>query len=102
MVRLDWGLGIRTASLCCQRALWAWSEPACCRPCLPQLHGSDLHWPSTPTPAEGAVFYSDQQFISAGAAEDSPQLTNQQALTKFGEFIRTFQVNNKSSSFPYA
>lgn len=48
------------------------------------------------------MFYSDQQFISAGAAEDSPQLTNQQALTKFGEFIRTFQVNNKSSSFPYA
>jgi hypothetical protein len=49
------------------------------------------------------VFYSDQQLVSAGAnPEDAPRLTPQQALVKFGEFIRTFQVDPNSGSFPYA
>ena len=52
--------------------------------------------------AEGALYYSDQQFISVGRDDERTTLTQQQALTKFGEFIRTFQVDNKSSSFPYA
>eukprot|EP00887_Chlorella_sp_A99_P001470 scaffold8.g1470.t1 len=52
---------------------------------------------------EGGVYYSDQQFVSAGAAGDEgPFLTRQQALSKFGEFIRTFQTDPKSGSFPYA
>ncbi|KAK2080399.1 hypothetical protein QBZ16_000252 [Prototheca wickerhamii] len=51
---------------------------------------------------EGALYYSDQQFISVGRDDERTTLTQQQALTKFGEFIRTFQVDNKSSSFPYA
>ena len=37
-----------------------------------------------------------------GRDDERTTLTQQQALTKFGEFIRTFQVDNKSSSFPYA
>ncbi|KDD74918.1 mini chromosome maintenance complex MCM2/3/5 protein, partial [Helicosporidium sp. ATCC 50920] len=52
---------------------------------------------------EGGVFYSDQQFVSAGAVHDeAPTLTPQQAIVKFGEFLRTFQVDNKSSVFPYS
>ena len=49
------------------------------------------------------MYYSDQQFVSAGAAaEDAAQPSRSQALSKFGEFIRTFQVDPKSGSFPYA
>lgn len=53
--------------------------------------------------AEGGVYYSDQQFVSAGAAADEAPLPSRaQALSKFGEFIRTFQIDPKSGSFPYA
>lgn len=49
------------------------------------------------------MYYSDQQFVSAGAADaDGLSLTHQQALSKFGEFIRTFQTEGKSTEFPYA
>ena len=59
-------------------------------------------WCSSRGVAEGGVYYSDQQFVSAGAGDDAPSLTRQQALVKFGEFIRTFQEDPKSGSFPYA
>jgi hypothetical protein len=53
--------------------------------------------------AEGGVYYSDQQFVSAGAAADEAPLPSRaQALSKFGEFIRTFQIDPKSGAFPYA
>lgn len=52
---------------------------------------------------EGGVYYSDQQFVSAGAAGDEAPLPSRaQALAKFGEFIRTFQIDPKSGAFPYA
>ncbi|EFN58868.1 hypothetical protein CHLNCDRAFT_34202 [Chlorella variabilis] len=52
---------------------------------------------------EGGVYYSDQQFVSAGAAADEAALPSRaQALSKFGEFIRTFQIDPKSGAFPYA
>lgn len=49
------------------------------------------------------MYYSDQQFVSAGAPADEAALpTRQVALSKFGEFIRTFQIDPKSGAFPYA
>lgn len=45
-----------------------------------------------PTPAEGGVYYSDQQFVSAGAGDEAQLPNRAAALAKFGEFIRTFQV----------
>ena len=53
--------------------------------------------------AEGGVYYSDQQFVSAGAAADEAPLPSRaQALSKFGEFIRTFQIDPKSGALPSA
>ncbi|PSC72741.1 DNA replication licensing factor MCM5 [Micractinium conductrix] len=55
---------------------------------------------------EGGIYYSDQQFVTQhGAAhgdEAAPQLSRAQALAKFGEFIRAFQIDPKSSTFYYA
>jgi DNA replication licensing factor MCM5 len=51
---------------------------------------------------EGGVYYSDQQFVSAGASDESQLPSRAAALAKFGEFIRTFQVDPKSGAFPYA
>lgn len=49
------------------------------------------------------MYYSDQQFVSAGAAADEAALPSRAAaLSKFGEFIRTFQIDPKSGAFPYA
>ncbi len=49
------------------------------------------------------MYYSDQQFVSAGAGADDASLPSRaQALSKFGEFIRTFQIDPKSGAFPYA
>ena len=49
------------------------------------------------------MYYSDQQFVSAGApTDDAPLPSRAQALSKFGEFIRTFQIDPKSGCFPYA
>lgn len=59
--------------------------------------------PSLLLTAEGGVYYSDQQFVSAGAAADEAPLPSRaQALAKFGEFIRTFQTDQKQLGFPYA
>ncbi len=38
------------------------------------------------------MYYSDQQFVSAGASDESQLPNRSAALAKFGEFIRTFQV----------
>ena len=55
---------------------------------------------------QGGIYYSDQQFVTQhGAAhgdEAAPQLSRAQALAKFGEFIRAFQIDPKSSTFYYA
>lgn len=49
------------------------------------------------------MYYSDQQFVSAGAgAEEGALPSRAAALSKFGEFIRTFQIDPKSGAFPYA
>lgn len=48
-----------------------------------------------PPPAEGGVYYSDQQFVSAGASDESQLPSRAAALAKFGEFIRTFQVRQR-------
>jgi hypothetical protein len=46
--------------------------------------------------AEGGVYYSDQQFISAGAdAAELNHLNPQVVRSRLGEFIRTFQVDPK-------
>jgi len=44
-----------------------------------------------PNLAEGAVFYSDQQFVSAGYEQQNGEITVNQAMVKFGSFIRRFQ-----------
>lgn len=49
----------------------------------------------SPHPAEGGVYYSDQQFVSAGASDESQLPSRAAALAKFGEFIRTFQVRQR-------
>lgn len=49
------------------------------------------------------MFYSDQQFVSAGGGGEEGALPSRSAaLSKFCEFIRTFQVDPKSGAFPYA
>jgi hypothetical protein len=48
------------------------------------------------------VFYSEQQFINAGVDGDAAGLSGQQAIAKFGEFIRNFQEDRTTNVYPYA
>lgn len=77
--------------------------PLECHRCCRCSHPPTQPRPLPLLPAEGGVYYSDQQFVGAGGGGDEAALPSRaQALAKFGEFIRTFQVDPKSGSFPYA
>ena len=53
--------------------------------------------------AEGGVFYSEQQFINAGVDGDAAAaMSGQQAVARFGEFIRNFQEDRTTNVYPYA
>lgn len=52
---------------------------------------------------EGGVFYSEQQFVNAGVeGDDLGALSGQQAVARFGEFIRNFQEDRNTNVYPYA
>ena len=51
---------------------------------------------------EGGVYYSEQQFINAGMDGEATALTGQQAVARFGEFIRNFQEDRTTNVYPYA
>lgn len=85
---------------------WAISRPYSCA-CVATSNVSDFYLKQFQILAllcaEGGVYYSDQQFVSAGGAGEEAALPQRaQALSKFGEFIRTFQIDPKSGAFPYA
>lgn len=53
--------------------------------------------------AEHGVFYTDQQFENAGAeGDDFAGMSGQQAIARFGEFIRNFQEDRNTNVYPYA
>lgn len=52
--------------------------------------------------AEGGVYFSEQQFINAGAEGVDANITPQQAVARFGEFIRNFQEDRTTNIYPYA
>jgi hypothetical protein len=53
--------------------------------------------------AVGGVFYSEQQFVNAGMEGDElAALSGQQAVARFGEFIRNFQEDRTTNLYPYA
>ena len=49
------------------------------------------------------MYYSEQQFVNAGVdGEEAPRISPQQAITRFGEFIRNFQEDRTTNVYPYA
>ena len=49
------------------------------------------------------MFYSEQQFVNAGVEGDElAHLSAQQAVARFGEFIRNFQEDRNTNVYPYA
>lgn len=49
------------------------------------------------------MFYSEQQFVNAGVEGDAfAGMSAQQAVAKFGEFIRNFQEDRNTNVYPYA
>jgi hypothetical protein len=55
--------------------------------------------------AEGAVYYSEQQFVNAGEEDEMATVAGmrpQQTIAKFGEFIRNFQEDRTTNLYQYA